>query len=139
MIGDFSWEWHNYQGQVKMNKQTNLSWYTINKGISLPFYLAGLGAARDLNKGALAALQGAYQLPVEFVKGVVANEGVASLAKGTTNLLLGIGQSVLENTLGTLALLGAGVVVGKGIAWKSERLRQYIRDETIFKEKYGIK
>ena len=121
-----------------MNKQTNFSWYVINKGISLPFYLAGLGAARDLNKGVLAALQGAYQFPVEFVKGVAANEGVASLAKGTTNLLLGIGQSVLENTLGTLALLGAGVVVGKGIAWRSERLRQYKRDETIFKEKYGI-
>ena len=119
-----------------MNKPTNLSWYMINKGISLPFYLAGLGAARDLNKGASAALQGAYQLPFEFVKGVIANEGVASLAKGTANLLLGIGQSVIENTLGTLALLGVGVVVGKGIAWRSERLRQYKRDEAIFKEKY---
>ena len=121
-----------------MNKPTNLFWYTMNKGISLPFYLAGLGAARDLNKGALSALEGAYRLPVELVKGVAANEGVASLAKGTTNLLLGIGQSVIENTLGTLALLGAGLVVGKGIAWRSERLRQYKRDEAIFKEKHGI-
>ena len=121
-----------------MNKPTNLFWYTMNKGISLPFYLAGLGAARDLNKGASAALQGAYRLPVEFVNGVTANEGVASLTKGVATLLLGVGQSVIENTLGTLAILGAGVVVGKGIAWKSERLRQYKRDEAIFKEKHGI-
>lgn len=100
--------------------------------------MAGLGAARDLNRGVLAALNGAYQLPVEFVKGVVANEGAAYLAKGTANLFLGIGQSVIENTLGTLVLLGVGVVVGKGVAWRSERLRQYKRDEAIFKEKYGV-
>ncbi|HJP14506.1 MAG TPA: hypothetical protein QF533_09235 [Nitrospinota bacterium] len=121
-------------GRIEMNKAVNLAWHLVNKGISLPFYLAGLGAARDLSKGAWAALEGAYRLPIDFAMGVVVNEGVASLAKGTANLLLGVGQSVIENTLGTLALLAAGVVVGKGIAWKSERLRQYKRDEAEFKE-----
>ncbi|MDP6641962.1 MAG: hypothetical protein QGF74_01090 [Candidatus Nanoarchaeia archaeon] len=121
-----------------MNTLTNLSWYATNKVVSLPFYLAGLGAAKDLNKGVLAATQGAYNLPTDFAKGLVNNEGVASLAKGTASLLLGVGQSAIENPLETLACLGAGLVIGKGISWKSERLRQYARDENTFKEKHGI-
>ncbi len=122
-----------------MNKAVNLAWYLVNRGISLPFYLAGLGAARELGKGAWAALEGAYRLPVDFARAAAANDGVATLAKGTASLLLGIGQSVIENTVGTLALLAAGVMAGKAVAWKSERLRQYKRDEAIFRERQEMK
>jgi uncharacterized protein YoaH (UPF0181 family) len=41
--------------------------------------------------------------------------------------------------VGTLALLAAGVVAGKAVAWKSERLRQYKRDEAIFRERQEMK
>ena len=121
-----------------MKKILNVGWYTANKVVSTPFYLAGLGAAKELNKGVKSALQGTYQLPYDFFNGVVNNEGIWSFAKGTSKTALGIGQSMIESPLETTLVLGAGLVVGKALAWKSERFRQYKRDEPLFKEKYGI-
>jgi|SRR3989344_1657900 len=122
-----------------MKKILNVGWYTANKVVSTPFYLAGLGAAKELNKGVKSALQGAYQLPYDFFNGVVNNEGIWSFAKGTSKTALGIGQSMIESPLETTALLVGGIAIGKVAAWKSERWRQYKRDEEIFKSKYGVK
>tara|TARA_Y100000034_G_C6772629_1_gene344751 strand:+ start:478 stop:846 length:369 start_codon:yes stop_codon:yes gene_type:complete len=121
-----------------MNKLSNLIWYTGNKVAGLPFYLAGFGAAKEIKGGTSAALQGAYQLPLDALTGIISNEGAWSFTKGATKVMLGMGQSAIENPLETLIAVGTGIVAGKAIGLVSERKRQFKRDEGKFKAKYGI-
>lgn len=122
-----------------MNRLTNLVWYIGNKAVSAPFYLAGIGAAKELNRGHTSALKGAYQLPYDFMHGVVTDAGAWSFAKGFGKTVLGVSQSAIDSPLETIVLLGAGLALGKGISLYSERKRQYKRDEGIFKARHGIK
>ena len=122
-----------------MHPVKNFAWYAGNKLLSAPFYLVGLGAAKELHDGAVSSLKGAYELPLNSLQALVTNQGLWSFAKGAGKTVFGIGQSLIDIPLETLVMLAATVATAKAVTHCSERKRQYLRDEQSFKEKYGIK